>query len=266
MQLKKKYRNLPAALAFTLLAACGGSDGNNNAAVDNTKPYALSDVEKKQVEAGKTGNYLINRKENRNILLGNHVVHSHQAEGDETRRSYDARPFAQGFHEYAVNIVYPDNDIQKKGRILSYQGFRGGIFKVYAGNDDIDGYVYGYDTPADQWPNSGKATYQGIAFDQEHKGSLIYYIDFASKSGHGAVYDMGKYGNITLHSAVYEKEFDDAAGRDIYTNDGEATAGTGERMDYRTFLFGARAEEIGGYIELDDGELALYGTRGAIAE
>lgn len=264
----KTYKYLTAALGFTLLAACGGGgsdNGNNNAAVDNIKPYAPSALEKQQFDAAKTGTELISQRENRNILLGNHVVHGHFTEGDKTRRRYDARPFSQGFHEYTVDIVYPDDNSHEKGKLRSYQGFRGGIFKVYSGHDSIASFVYGYDTPLEQWPNSGRATYQGIAFDSHNKGTLTYYIDFARKSGHGTVEGIGKYGAITLHPAIYETEYDDIAKRDIYINDGNATAANGSRMEYRTFLFGAQAEEIGGYIDTDDdSSMAIYGTRGNI--
>lgn len=263
----KTYKKFTAALGFTLLAACGGGSGdnNNNPAVDNVKPYALSPLEKEQFEAAKTGTELLSQRENRNIILGNHIVHSHLAEGGKTRRRYDARPFSQGLHEYSVDIVYPDNNSRDKGRLLSYQGFRGGIFKVYSGHDDIAGYVYGYDTPVKQWPNSGKATYQGIAFDQHGKGTLTYHIDFARKNGHGTVEGISKYGNITLHPAIYETEYDEVANRDIYINKGDATAANGKQMEYRTFLFGAQAEEIGGYVDTDDdSSMAIYGTRGNI--
>ena len=54
-------------------------------------------------------------------------------------------------------------------------------------------------------PTRGKATYTGVAFNNEEKGTLAYDVDFGKKEGQGKIEGLSQYGTITLQPAKFDQ-------------------------------------------------------------
>lgn len=112
--------------------------------------------------------------------------------------------------------------------------------------DDIQGEI----TPYAKLPANGRYTYTGEAFNgRRDKGVLSYTVDFAKKTGSGTVTGMKDFGLITLKEAditrIDDKPFAGGSGLE-----GEAVSAKGDRGDYGLGLFGPKAEELAGSIDL----------------
>ncbi|QLB19655.1 factor H binding protein domain-containing protein [Mannheimia granulomatis] len=120
----------------------------------------------------------------------------------------------------------------------------------------------------EQLPTEGKAIYQGKSFDSHgdkgvYGGSLTYNVDFAGRKGSGEIVNilggsikLGE-GMINTNGAISSTVTHTAAQNNVVHN------GT-----YEVQFFGPNAEEIGGKVEIKDGErtdrFGISGTRGEI--
>lgn len=257
-----------SAIAITLLAACGGSGTDTpNSVADNpaqNAPAAPDAQERAEFAAGKIreDTFLITLPMNHitdYTTADGHVLLKVSMLGWGTKR-WDASKLPQGFATVSGRVSETGNFDAGTFTARSYQGFRGGVLTLDGADDET---TYGDYTAPAQLPAAGKATYQGVAFDREHQGTLTYHIDFAEKTGHGVIENLPAYGTLHL----------DKGG--IHTNDamenaseisGTAAAAGGQTLNYRLHVFGNRAEEIAGYAEgYGKDTVIFHGTRGAIA-
>ena len=113
-------------------------------------------------------------------------------------------------------------------------------------------------------PNSGKATYNGVAFNNDAKGTLAYQVDFGKKEGQGKIAGLGRYGDIILRPA--RLTLDNSDDFVVAELNGTATGNTGGAMRYNARLWGPGAAEISGRIQDadNDGVAVFQGSRGAI--
>ena len=145
--------------------------------------------------------------------------------------------------------------------VRSYQGFRSGVVTSHAPSQ---GFAYsddyGINTLVSQIPQSGKATYSGIAFDRSERGTLTYDIDFFTRLGEGRINGLSRYGTISLHPVQLQSSADKAGFV------GSASATGHAPMEYRAVLYGSNAEEIAGSVtnttELE--HIGFHGSRGDI--
>lgn len=277
-----KTQSLMFAFSATLLAACGGSGDNNNAATDNGKPSdfpprramyaapALPDAsEQQKIEDGKTYSrhyvFLQGLAQTQDFDVDGHRVFSHVHTGNGAVARVDARSLPQGFADRSMTSNI--NGRQVRQNVRSYQGFRSGIMVLH---NETEGSAFsapfGYETPVAQLPNAGHATYSGTAFDRHERGQVNYHVDFAARSGHGSITGLNRFGTITLHEAAYAQHPDTLNHKTDYRNIGDATASNGSKWRYTTKLYGDKAEELVGEMNNSQYFIGFHATRGEIVE
>ena len=117
-------------------------------------------------------------------------------------------------------------------------------------------------------PTSGKATYTGVAFDKNDRGTLSYHVDFGNKQGHGNITNLGRYGNVTLQPAAFRQTNEaDYVIYEVPERTGIASSDRYGRMSYDLRLWGPQAAELSGKLSDNRESVAVFhGTRGAITE
>lgn len=181
----------------------------------------------------------------------------------------DYRSVQSGLNSLNGTLTFMDSGTTYPLIVRSYQNWRSGIVAIYNPADgrfrNID--VYSVETPLDAFPNTGKATYSGTAFDFDDEGALTYHVDFAAKSGAGEITGLDRYGTISLNTAQIAAETT-ALGDSRYVGYGTAGSARGTQFDYVFGFAGHQAEEIAGSaINNTNGDaVGFHGTRGAITE
>ena len=156
----------------------------------------------------------------------------------------------------------------ESARIRSYNGFYGGAYIQQSEHGLNLKAAYGIEPLAGEIPTSGKATYTGVAFDKDDRGTLSYHVDFGSKQGHGNITNLGRYGNVTLQPATFRQVNEaDYVIYEIPQRVGVASSDRYGRMSYDLRLWGPQAAELSGKLSNTDEAVAVFhGTRGAITE
>ena len=173
----------------------------------------------------------------------------------------DFRSLPAGFATLSGDVSYLKTGRHYQTTVRSYQGFRSGVVTSHAPSQ---GFAYsddyGINTLVSQIPQSGKATYSGIAFDRSERGTLTYDVDFFTRLGEGRINGLSRYGTISLHPVQLQSSADKAGFV------GSASATGHAPMEYRAVLYGSNAEEIAGSVtnttELE--HIGFHGSRGDI--
>lgn len=107
----------------------------------------------------------------------------------------------------------------------------------------------GIETKLNNFPNEGRATYEGIAFDAKAQGQLSYTVDFVQRTGSGKITGLNHIGNITLEEGKILK----LSGKDAMGVQGKARANEWNDVDgkYIAQFFGPKGEEIAGKATLE---------------
>lgn len=271
-----KITPLAFAVSLLCLAACGGGSGGNHTA--DTPQTSPTNEEKVRLEASKV--YTERLATNRNHLarvytVGNNVlVHDHKNNDNQWFTSSDFRSLPQGLATLAGK--YQRGALQVDTVIRSYQGFRSGVVNIHKAADSIRAEhthiydTYGAWTSPDGIPASGKATYNGIAFDQHEEGTLTYHVDFTNRKGMGEINGISRYGKITLHEAPFRSVQKVSRDNSIVTgvDFGQASAEQGPGFMGYSFTFaGNQAQEIvGNAVSSKHLAVGFHGTRGEIKE
>lgn len=263
------------------LSACGGggsggSESSGQGTVDQTP--ALSAQEKAQFEASQ---YYRGKYDNpaifdvlvkaRTLTANGQTIQSLQKENGQWIESHDYRHLPQGFATLAGEGVIDEDREATVTR--SYRGFRSGIWVSYAQQASRSGAhrtvaydTYMTETPENNFPTTGKATYTGVAFDVDGQGSLTYHVNFSDKKGNGSVVGLPRYGTIVLHEAdIIPLRQTNGVRHQIRS--GQASAAQGALLGYNVNFAGNQAEELVGTVNIKRGEMVgFHGTRGAINE
>lgn len=157
-----------------------------------------------------------------------------------------------------------EKDKEKNAVTLrSYQGLRSGVVLSFYDKGGIIGAdTYGVDTEAAKMPTSGKATYSGVAFDRNERGTLEYNVNFTSKRGDGRIQGIKRYGMITLDDAEFTSDADGVSitgrARNLYS----------QPLQYRAEFYGNNAEELSGKVTntANQDAVVFHGTRGEIVQ
>ena len=263
MKTPKNHKTLAFALLPLLLAACGG--GGDSA--DTSPADRLSELGKPQnnaatqaaFEQSKIGTRAIDRQLDHSRLIINGTVVQELGNGYQRR---DYRILPAGFTTTPSRLEFPENGKTFDLTTRSYQGFHSGIFINYnnqTGNA-AGTSLYGAETRAIDRPVSGKAVYQGSAFDRTEQGTLTYTLDLGAWQGEGKIEGLSRYGTITLDPAKFRLPDWKA---EIY---GSASASKGQTLQYGAAFFGPQFEEIAGIVSDAAGNDAIgfHGARGEI--
>lgn len=263
----KTMLNLAVILSATLLTACGGGGSGENAAnaLTPTQPQNTAFDAKKQ-----------NREEIRfskshdlrftpyTISANGHTLFRVSGDTQGAIKETDFRSLPTGYSSLDGTLTMDNSTTPVSVR--SYQGFHSGIVHVYKNDAFLEREPYGIPTLLSALPAKGQATYTGMAFDQYERGRFTYDVDFATKTGHGSIKGLSRYGDLILEDAKI-KQLGQYAGVPLTTIDGEVTDTKGSRYFYYLLNFyGDQAEEIAGHTEgSGKGNIGFHGTRGEIS-
>lgn len=256
-------QTLALALLPCLLAACGGGGGDDNSvnSAVNSPRDGLSAQEKQAFEVSQVSSDTMNWSgdpEPFRLTVAGKTIQD--ATADAMR--IDGRSLPAGFASLPGNFYFANTNDNDAATVRSYRGFRSGIFTARTHEEGVWASAghYGVATRAEQIPASGKATYNGVAFDISDRGTLTYHVDFGAKQGEGQIQGLSRYGNITLHPAKIGNGNGNGA-----KIEGKAST-VGKSMEYDARFFGYGAEEILGTVTNDDTVeyIGFHGTRGDI--
>ena len=151
-------------------------------------------------------------------------------------------------------------------KIRSYNGFYSGAYIQKTTKGVSLNVAYGVEPlTADNMPTRGKATYTGVAFNNEEKGTLAYDVDFGKKEGQGKIEGLSQYGTITLQPVKFD-QYNEADY--VFAEVNGIASGKFGTAQYDACLWGPSAAEISGKVKYPNSEgLAVFqGSRGAISE
>ena len=311
-RLSIKPNLLALALLPLLLAACGGSDDNNdnhNGTPDNKAADPLPDPSIRAKQRNTAPNVGVNPpgeeekaafEASKVSLVPNNALNGNapapfviKTEDGTPTRGFDGenaqrdfRKFTPGFSEQhgklelvkkeengnngnatpAPNPAPSPNPGEKEDdsaiTFRSYQGFRGGVVVGYhdKSRNVASSDLYGVNTTVEQIPASGKATYNGVAFDRTERGTLVYNVNFDSKQGDGRIEGIKRFGMITLNPA----NLSDIGGGVGIT--GNARNLYNQPLRYQAEFYGNAAEEMAGQVvnTANQDVVGFHGTRGEI--
>ena len=265
MKTPKNRKVLAFALLPLLLAACGGggdsadtspADPNRNLGKPKPDAAAQAAFEKKKV-----GNNIIDRPLDHSVLTINGTV---VQEMNNRYERHDYRTLPAGFTTLPSRLDFPENGKTFELTTRSYQGFHSGIFISYINQSGKPAgtALYGVESQLINKPRSGKAVYQGTAFDHTEQGTLTYNVDFGAWQGEGKIEGLSRYGTITLNSGTFHLPDWKA---EIY---GSASASKGQTLRYGAAFFGPQFEEIAGKVSNDaeSDDIGFHGARGDIVQ
>ena len=248
-------------LPYVLAACGGGGDEGMSSPRDESRP-AISAEEQRELEAAKV-RVLSSKNPGANgvikITAGGAVI----SEDDGKSSRLDFRSLPAGLTTLSGTATSTVSGANIPLTVRSYQGFRGGAVVAYT-DDGKFAYnsFYGADTLPVHLPQSGKAVYQGIAFDLKDRGTLIYNVDFGAKQGEGRIEGISRYGTIELLKGKIDATLDRKGSAAV----GAARAGNKD-LQYTAYFLGRGAEELIGVVNRPWGEtdrVPFYGTRGDI--
>ena len=182
----------PTLLAFTvsLLSACGG--GGNNPTVDPqpqrpkelypAPAQATDPAYSKFLTAEKVSNWTTSRNTSDDkIVINGHTLL--EIKNQQAKLDISSLPngwfAAEGKKTVAGHGTFPVY-------IRSYTGFYGGAYSLFNAQSGST-RNYGVAPMSKDAPERGKATYNGVAFDNTDKGTFTYDVDFGQKKGHGRI-------------------------------------------------------------------------------
>ena len=265
MKTPEDHKVLAFVLLPLLLAACGGGGGS----ADTSPADRLSELGKPQnnaatqaaFEQSKIGTRAIDRQLDHSRLIINGTVVQELGNGYQRR---DYRILPAGFTTTPSRLEFPENGKTFDLTTRSYQGFHSGIFINYnnqTGNA-AGTSLYGAETRAIDRPVSGKAVYQGSAFDRTEQGTLTYNVDFAAGQGEGKIEGLSHYGTITLNPGKFQ--ISPTWGLEIYSS---ANSSRGHALQYGAEFFGPKLEEMAGSVSnaAENDDIGFHGARGSIA-
>ena len=263
-----KIQNFILTLSTTtLLCACGGGGGDGDNTAD-PKPQTPPDTN--------TPNAALYQKrfdevKNKTIPFRGDMSVDTLVDGQKlisltnNELKVNIRNLPQGWYDATGQSVFTDGSgIRDTAQIRSYNGFYSGAYIQKTDKGLSLRLAYGVEPLIGEMPNSGKATYNGVAFNNDAKGTLAYQVDFGQKEGQGKIAGLGRYGDITLRPARLTLDnSDDVVVAEL---NGTATGNTGGAMRYNARLWGPGAAEISGRIQDadNDGVAVFQGSRGAI--
>jgi hypothetical protein len=266
MKTPKNHKTLAFALLPLLLAACGGGgDSADTSPADPNRAPSKPKIDaaaQAAFEKSKIGNNIIDRPLDHSVLTINGTV---VQEMQNRFERHDYRTLPAGFTTLPSRLDFPENGKTFDLTTRSYQGFHSGIFISYINQNGKPAGIalYGIEARSADRPTSGKAVYQGTAFNHTEQGTLTYNVDFAAGQGEGKIEGLSHYGTITLNPGKFQTS--PASRPEIY---GSASASQGQTLRYGTAFFGSQLEEMAGKVSNDaeNDDIGFHGARGDIVQ
>lgn len=260
------------ALTAAFAAGCGGGGGDNHATNDPKPqtPATPADPEIPQVYRDRFNvvkskglDFPIGRGVAVDTTLNGHTLIS--VANNYLKANMHSLP--QGWlSATGINVFRDGSGDRLPTQIRSYQSLYSGAYIQKADEGLSLHFTYGVEPLAADMPNRGKATYSGVAFDIYDRGTFNYHLDFGSKSGHGEIDGLGRFGHVTLHPTTFSyKQQDDFV--IFQTSGGRASSDKRIGLQYTANVWGPGGLELNGKLQEAGNSVAVFqGTRGAITE
>lgn len=202
-----------------LMTACGGGGSDNNSPKDSAyvtphpKPLSVSEQDRQAFERTKVIEYpayllsALSSRYSQDFKVNDQTVISLGRLPISRNVKINAHPLASGWREYQATVEKKNrfDEVIETGTatLRSYQGFHSGVILLNP-HEDMSVYMFPYGNvhySFNKLPSSGKARYQGVAFDYADTGELTLEVDFGRKKSYGVITGLEAYGPIMLQEA-----------------------------------------------------------------
>lgn len=264
-----KPQILALVMAAALVSGCGGGGDDSNMPTDpkpqDNAQHEIPQVYRDRLSTVKSSEFTFAIGQNVAVdtTLNGHTLTSLA----NNRLKMNMHSLPRGWlSATGTNVFHDGSGDRLPTQIRSYQSLYSGSY-IQKGNEGISLHVtYGVEPLIADMPTSGKASYSGVAFDASDRGTFNYHLDFGSRSGHGEISGLSRFGRVTLHPTTFShKPQDDFV---IFeTTNGRASSEKRGFLQYTANVWGPGGQELNGKLQEAGSATAVFqGTRGAVTK